>query len=49
LKIDDLVEGVVYCDYLVKDFVCKPEPEYYEMVGSITDASLLIEITYPNA
>jgi len=42
LKIDDLVEGVVYCDYLVKDFVCKPEPEYYEMAmkqANISDPS----------
>ncbi|KAF5333526.1 hypothetical protein D9611_002441 [Ephemerocybe angulata] len=31
LKLDDLVEGIVYCDYTVKDFVCKPEPEYYHM------------------
>ncbi|KAJ2936703.1 hypothetical protein H1R20_g390, partial [Candolleomyces eurysporus] len=31
LKLDDLVEGLVYCDYLAKDFVCKPEPEYYKM------------------
>ncbi|EDR12886.1 uncharacterized protein LACBIDRAFT_245826 [Laccaria bicolor S238N-H82] len=31
LKLDDLVEGIVYCDYRVKDFVCKPEPEYYQM------------------
>lgn len=27
------MEAIVYCDYLVKDFVCKPEPEYYEMVS----------------
>ena len=33
LKLDDLMEGLVYCDYLVKDFVCKPEPEFYQMVG----------------
>ncbi|KAF8974474.1 Haloacid dehalogenase-like hydrolase-domain-containing protein [Flammula alnicola] len=30
LKLDDLIEGLVYCDYLVKDFVCKPEPEFYD-------------------
>ncbi|KIM46099.1 hypothetical protein M413DRAFT_441160 [Hebeloma cylindrosporum] len=42
LKIDDLVEGIVYCDYLVKDFVCKPEPEYYEMAmkqANVSDPS----------
>lgn len=33
LKLDDLFDGLVYCDYNMKDFVCKPEPEYYEMVG----------------
>lgn len=32
LKLDDLVEGIVYCDYRVKDFFCKPEAEYFGMV-----------------
>ncbi|TFK43446.1 pyrimidine 5-nucleotidase [Crucibulum laeve] len=31
LKLDDLIDGLVYCDYRLKDFVCKPEPEYYKM------------------
>ncbi|KAG2013559.1 SSM1 [Coprinopsis cinerea AmutBmut pab1-1] len=42
LKLDDLVEDVVYCDYRIKDFLCKPEPEYYRMAMSkagITDPS----------
>ncbi|GJJ07404.1 hypothetical protein Clacol_001606 [Clathrus columnatus] len=29
LKLDDLIEDIVYCDYSTKDFVCKPEIEYY--------------------
>lgn len=33
LKLDDLVEGIVYCDYRVKDFVCKPEAEYFAIAG----------------
>jgi len=31
LKLDDLVEGIVFCDYRVKDFTCKPEAEYFGM------------------
>ncbi|KAG8872933.1 hypothetical protein FRB97_007161 [Tulasnella sp. 331] len=29
LKLDDLIERVVYCDYTKPDFACKPEPEFY--------------------
>ncbi|KAF8592441.1 pyrimidine 5-nucleotidase [Ramaria rubella] len=29
LKLDDLVEDIVFCDYAVSDFSCKPEAEYY--------------------
>ncbi|PAV20862.1 pyrimidine 5-nucleotidase [Pyrrhoderma noxium] len=29
LEIEDLFEGVVYCDYQEKDFFCKPEPEFF--------------------
>lgn len=32
LKLEDLVDGVVYCDYEVKDFVCKPEATFYHAV-----------------
>ncbi|CAA7259847.1 unnamed protein product [Cyclocybe aegerita] len=42
LKLDDLVDGLVYCDYLVKDFSCKPEPVFYEMAmkqAGVTDPS----------
>ncbi|TFK23236.1 pyrimidine 5-nucleotidase [Coprinopsis marcescibilis] len=42
LKIDDLVEDIVYCDYRIQNFVCKPEPEYYTMAmekAKITDPS----------
>lgn len=41
LKLDDLVEGIVYCDYRVKDFFCKPEAEYFGMVrGSLLSRRL---------
>ncbi|KAF8525320.1 Haloacid dehalogenase-like hydrolase-domain-containing protein [Gautieria morchelliformis] len=30
LKLEDLIEDIVYCDYAVPDFSCKPEPEYYQ-------------------
>jgi len=42
LKLDDLVDGLVYCDYEVKNFVCKPEPEYYRMAmkkANVSDPS----------
>ncbi|KJA30190.1 hypothetical protein HYPSUDRAFT_32294 [Hypholoma sublateritium FD-334 SS-4] len=42
LKLDDLIEDIVYCDYRVKDFVCKPESEFYQMAlekANITDPS----------
>ncbi|TFK75821.1 pyrimidine 5-nucleotidase [Pluteus cervinus] len=29
LKLDDLVEEVVYCDYQAPNFSCKPEAEFY--------------------
>lgn len=31
LQLDDLFDGLVYCDYEAEDFVCKPEPEFYIM------------------
>ena len=42
LKPDDHVEGIVYCDYRVKDFVCKPEAEYFGMVGGSLSAKRLL-------
>ncbi|KAG8903970.1 hypothetical protein FRB99_002449 [Tulasnella sp. 403] len=30
LKLDDLVEGIIYCDYANPNFSCKPEPQYYQ-------------------
>ncbi|KAN0060795.1 hypothetical protein ACQY0O_007454 [Thecaphora frezii] len=30
LGIDDQVEGIVYCDYAVPDFSCKPELDFYQ-------------------
>ena len=44
LKLDDLVEGIVYCDYRVKDFVCKPEAEYFGMVGGSLFAGRLFHL-----
>ncbi|KAG8931336.1 hypothetical protein FRC03_002388 [Tulasnella sp. 419] len=29
LQLDDLIEGVYFCDYSKPDFSCKPEPEFY--------------------
>lgn len=33
LKLDNLIDGLVYCDYTMDDFSCKPEPEFYQMVS----------------
>ncbi|KAG6866441.1 hypothetical protein C0991_003959 [Blastosporella zonata] len=42
LNLTDLIDGLVYCDYQVKDFSCKPEPEFYKMAmkqAGISDPS----------
>ncbi|KAF9008980.1 Haloacid dehalogenase-like hydrolase-domain-containing protein [Cyathus striatus] len=31
LQIEDLIDGLVYCDYRIDNFVCKPEHEFYHM------------------
>lgn len=42
LKLMDLIEGIVYCDYTIDDFSCKPEAEFYQLAmkqAGITDPS----------
>jgi len=42
LGVEDLIEGVVYCDYSIPNFSCKPEAEYYTAAlakAAITDLS----------
>jgi len=42
LGVDDLFEGLVFCDYANPQFACKPEPEYfYEAMkqANLTDPS----------
>ncbi|RDB22848.1 Uncharacterized protein C24B11.05 [Hypsizygus marmoreus] len=42
LQLEDLIEGLVFCDYEMEDFVCKPEPEFYQLAmkkAGITDPS----------
>ncbi|KAF8351376.1 Haloacid dehalogenase-like hydrolase-domain-containing protein, partial [Amanita rubescens] len=42
LQLENLIDGLVYCDYEIKDFACKPEPEYYELAmqqAGVTDPS----------
>ena len=29
LGVEDLIEGVIYCDYSDPNFSCKPEPQFY--------------------
>lgn len=29
LHLEDLIDGLIFCDYAEPNFVCKPEPEYY--------------------
>ncbi|KAG6890554.1 hypothetical protein C0992_000814 [Termitomyces sp. T32_za158] len=45
LKLDDLIDGLVYCDYELRNFSCKPEPEFYQQVLSICVNFLLSLIT----
>ncbi|KAK2466278.1 hypothetical protein APHAL10511_001920 [Amanita phalloides] len=42
LQLESLIDGLVYCDYAVKGFACKPEPEYYHLAlqqASVTNPS----------
>ncbi|KAF5388122.1 hypothetical protein D9615_000489 [Tricholomella constricta] len=42
LQLDDLIDGLVYCDYRVENFSCKPEPEFYQLAmkqANISDPS----------
>ncbi|KZO94862.1 pyrimidine 5-nucleotidase [Calocera viscosa TUFC12733] len=42
LQLDDLIEGVFFCDYAEPNFSCKPEREFYDeamRVAGVTDAS----------
>lgn len=42
LKLTDLVDGLVYCDYTVDNFSCKPEAEFYQLAmkqAGVTDPS----------
>lgn len=32
LQVDDLVEGLVFCDYSEPNFTCKPETEFFHNV-----------------
>ncbi|KZS98043.1 pyrimidine 5-nucleotidase [Sistotremastrum niveocremeum HHB9708] len=45
LELDDLIEGIVFCDYRTPKFFCKPEPEFYNSAlqhASITDPSKVL-------
>jgi len=40
LRLDDLIQGMIYCDYPLKDFLCKPEADFYRMAcTSLSHAS----------
>jgi len=39
LKLDDLIDGLVYCDYTIDDFSCKPELEFYQMAMKEADVT----------
>ena len=32
LNVDDLIDGLVFCDYEDPNFTCKPERDYYDRV-----------------
>jgi len=42
LGVDDLIEGVFFCDYAQENFYCKPEAEFYQQAlqaAGVTDPS----------
>jgi len=42
LDLEDQIDGLVYCDYTLPNFVCKPDPEFYHNAlrqAKITDPS----------
>jgi len=42
LNLEDQIDGLVYCDYTVPNFVCKPDPEFYHNAlkqANVTDTS----------
>lgn len=39
LDLQDQVEGIVYCDYAVPDFACKPELDYYRAALLVVGAT----------
>ncbi|OCH92938.1 pyrimidine 5-nucleotidase [Obba rivulosa] len=42
IGVEDLIEGLVYCDYSEPNFSCKPEPEFYRKAlkrAGVTDPS----------
>ncbi|KDQ64572.1 hypothetical protein JAAARDRAFT_201897 [Jaapia argillacea MUCL 33604] len=39
LGIDDLIEGLVYCDYAQPNFYCKPEKEFYDQALQIAQTT----------
>jgi len=32
LNVDDLIDGLVFCDYEAQNFSCKPERDFYDQV-----------------
>ena len=46
LNVDDLIDGLVFCEYSDPNFSCKPEREYYDKVrlSRITTRSLVLTI-----
>jgi len=47
LDVDDLVDGLVFCEYSDPNFSCKPEREYYDKVrlSRVTARSFVLMIT----
>jgi len=41
LQIDDLIDGLVFCDYAESNFCCKPEAEYFKQVRAAGQQSRL--------
>ena len=44
LELEDEMDGVVFCDYAIPNFSCKPESQFYEQVGFIFQVPSTAEI-----
>lgn len=44
LGVEDQIEGLVYCDYSLPNFACKPEPEFFHNVSMLCEYAALLPL-----